>query len=86
MMDLKVRHVQNVAGGATLTVTVSNGASLCVTKASPGGATANTLVRLGQNASDRRIESTAAVPAGGTIVFASNNVAPVDAHLYCWPL
>lgn len=87
MMDLKVRHVQNVAGVATtVSVTVSNGPSLCITKASPSSPTANTLVRLGQNAADRRNDSTAAVQAGGTIVFASNNAAGIDAHLYCWPL
>lgn len=87
MMDLKVRHVQNVVGVAvTLSATVSNGVTLCITKDSPGSPTANTVVRLGQNANDRRIDASAAVPAGGTIVFANNNTASIDATLHCWPL
>tara|TARA_Y100000034_G_scaffold128171_1_gene182330 strand:+ start:632 stop:994 length:363 start_codon:yes stop_codon:yes gene_type:complete len=86
LYDLKVLQIGNPGQGSNI-ITVSNGASLCITKLTPGGAPSpGDVMRLGQAALDRVDDSQMVVAAGGTCVFAVNDIASVDATLYAYPL
>jgi hypothetical protein len=84
MYDLKVYIRVDPAPG-TYTLTVSNGANLCMTKVTVNPS-ATDLSRLGQNALDTVDDAQMVVAQGGTIVFAYDDNDLIDATLYCWTL
>jgi hypothetical protein len=86
MYDLKAFQVDDGAGAITLTV--SNGAALCITMTDSGPAQFS-LTRLGQADTTNLLDETnEVVAAGGTMVFTSSEAGGVDteATLYCWTL
>ena len=85
MFDLKT--FQRVDPGVgPFTLTVSNGATVCITKVSPANPDEGDLMRLGQNALDTVDDVQMVVAPGDTIVFAYNDNDAIDATLYCWTL
>ena len=85
IFDLKVLQTAGVVQAAA-TVTVSNGANLCITKTLPNPTDLDDLLRLGQNAADTVDDAQMLVAAGGTIVFATNIANTFRAFLYAYPL
>ncbi|MAH47895.1 hypothetical protein CMI37_18885 [Candidatus Pacearchaeota archaeon] len=85
MFDLKVFQRVDPGVGAN-TVTVSNAATVCITKVTPNPPDEGDLMRLGQNALDTVDDAQMVVARGGTIVFAIDDANAVDATLYCWTL
>ena len=84
LCDLKILHIGNaIAAGPG--VTVSNGATTCITLTALGAA-AGTVQRLGQNAADTVDDAQMVVAAGNTVVFASTTADTTQAFLYAWPL
>jgi hypothetical protein len=85
MYDLKVFYVDD-PGLGTYTCTVSNGATVCITKVSPLNPDQGDITRLGQTATDTMDDAQMVVAAGDTIVFAYDDNDAVQALLYCWTL
>lgn len=72
--------------GDAVTFTVSTPTGTCITKVTGNAVADRDVVRLGDNANDRRDDDNARVVAGQSIVFASNSVADTLLTLYCWTL
>ena len=85
MYDLKVFQVTDPGAGANV-VTVSNGATVCITKTTPNPPDTGDVMRLGQNGADTVDDTQMVVQPGGTCVFAVDNAANVQASLYVFPL
>ena len=85
MYDLKTFQTNDPAPGVN-TLTVSNGANVCITMVSGAAPAADDVARLGQNAADTVDDAQMLVAAGGTCVFATDDAALIQAFLYCYPL
>ena len=86
MYDLKLFQLDAAAGN--MTVTVSEGANLCITM-TDGNSGQSALKRLGQASLTNLLDETnEVVSTGGTIRFTSSEGAGVEtrASLYCWTL